>query len=141
MRAAAYQRSEPVRCCICDSAPSSMTRNGCVAASIAKKKSGPWPAQAVPSFRSLASKVAVIAFCRPEGLDFASSINCRADNLSTAYPGATRQRERTVTFHMTRYYTLAGVRIVQEPHSFKPATLPRNTVTEAFGRVNVVCES
>jgi hypothetical protein len=26
------------------------------------------------------------------------------------------------------------------PHSFKPATLPRNTVIDAFGRVNIVCE-
>ena len=52
-----------------------MSSEGCEGACVAKKKSGPWPAQAVPSFRSLASKVAVIASRRPALLDFARSIS------------------------------------------------------------------
>ena len=30
--------------------------------------------------------------------------------------------------------------VERRPHSFNPATLPRSTVTDAFGRVNIVCE-
>ena len=38
---------------------------------MAKKKSEPWPAQAVPSFKSFGSKLAVIASPRPLPPDFA----------------------------------------------------------------------
>src|ERR1700730_15859247 len=100
MLAGVYHRSEPDRCCICGPEASSMTREGCEGASMAKKKSGPRPAQAVPSFRSLPLKVAVIASRRPAGLDLASAINCGAFIFSAAIAGASRQSDRRANLHM-----------------------------------------
>src|SRR5450432_1916694 len=100
MRAAAYQRSEPDRCCICGPGVSSMTSSGCAVASVAKKKSGPRPAQAVPSFSSLASKLAVIASRRPPLLDLARSINCGADSFSAELAEETRHSDRRISFHI-----------------------------------------
>ena len=62
MRAAAYQRSDADELLHLRSGSAvDVQRQVCEADSVAKKKSGPWPAQAVPSFKSLASKVAVMA--------------------------------------------------------------------------------
>src|ERR1700730_3516692 len=77
-----------------------MTRDGCEGASMAKKKSGPRPTQAVPSFRSLALKVAVIASRRPARLDLASSINCGAVIFSAAIAGAMTQSDRRANLHI-----------------------------------------
>jgi hypothetical protein len=55
--------------------------------STAKKKSGPRPAQAVPSFNSLASKVVVIASRNPGPGVFASSISWVAVDFSAASAG------------------------------------------------------
>src|SRR5260221_13700335 len=77
MRAAAYQRSELARDRSCGPGAPSIKSCGLEFDSRAKKKSGPWPAQAVPSLRSLASKVAVMAVCKAEPGDFASSMRDR----------------------------------------------------------------
>src|SRR5215467_2862007 len=78
MCAATYQRSEPASGCICGPGTSSISSSGLDVACKAKKKSGPRPAHAVPSFKSLASKVDAID-SRKEGLaDFANSISCFA---------------------------------------------------------------
>ena len=84
MCAGAYQKSESARCCNGGPEALSITSEGWEGDWTAKKKSGPRPAQAVPSFRSLASKLAAIASCRPPMLDFARSISCRADFFSVA---------------------------------------------------------
>src|SRR5450755_3045011 len=112
MCAAAYQRSEPASGCIRGPGASSMKSEGCDGACVAKKKSGPWPAQAVPSLRSFVSKVLVTASRRPGLLDLARSINCGADIFSAAMAGIARQSNRRASFHMAeilyRARTLAG---------------------------------
>src|SRR5712692_6625794 len=91
MRAGAYQKSEPAKCCMGGPETPSITSDGWEGASTAKKKSGPRPAQAVPSLRSLASKLAEIASRRPPLLDLARSISCGADLFSAAKAEAIRQ--------------------------------------------------
>src|SRR6266852_1222621 len=100
MCAGAYQKSEPVRCCIDNPEAPSITSDGCEGDWTAKKKSGPRPAQAVPSIRSLASKLAVIASRRPALLDFARSISCGADLFSAANAEASRQIDSTQSLHI-----------------------------------------
>src|SRR5712692_2445587 len=87
MRALAYQRSEPANCCILGPAAASMTSAGFEGASVAKKKSAPRLIQALPSLRSLASKVAVIASRRFGLFALASSISSRAVDFSAARAG------------------------------------------------------
>src|SRR5208283_396999 len=57
------------------------------AASVAKKKSGPRPAQAVLSLNTFASKLAVIASCSPGLLDLARSMSCVAFNFCATEHG------------------------------------------------------
>src|SRR4051812_20872381 len=84
MRAGAYQRLVPASAVIAGPEASSMNNSGFAAASVAKKKSVPCPTQAVPSFRSLASKVALIAEANP-GLDaLAMAINSTEEDLCGA---------------------------------------------------------
>src|SRR5262245_59880291 len=84
MRAAAYHRPEPASGCITGPAVSSMISCGLAVASTTKKKSGPRPAQAVPSFKSLASNVVVIASCSFALDAFVRSVSCAAFILSAA---------------------------------------------------------
>src|SRR5260370_8920281 len=97
MRAGAYQRVEPANRCNCGPGAPSMTSDGCEDASVAKKKSGPRPAHAVPSLRSLGSKVAVMASRRLGLLDLASSINWGAVNFSAASADVTRASEQSAS--------------------------------------------
>ena len=85
-----------------------MIREGCEGACVAKKKSGPWPAQAVPSLRSLASKLAGIASRRFALLDFARSISCGAVSLSAAITGAIKQSKSSARFLMAQILYRAG---------------------------------
>jgi hypothetical protein len=73
---------------------SSITNMGCEAASVAKKKSGPCPAHAVPSLRSFGSKLSVIADRKSTLLDFASSTNSIAVFLSAAQADAIKPTQR-----------------------------------------------
>src|SRR6266849_9300347 len=100
MRAGAYQKSEPAKCCMGGPETPSITSDGWEGASTAKKKSGPRPAQAVPSLRSLASKLAEIASRRPALLDLARSISCWADFFSAANAEASRQIDSTQSLHI-----------------------------------------
>src|SRR5258707_15839802 len=84
MRAAAYQRSELARDRSWGPGAPSIKSCGLEFDSRAKKKSGPWPAQAVPSLSSLASKVAVIASRRAGPGIFASSMSWGAGDFSAA---------------------------------------------------------
>ena len=102
MWAAAYQRSEPASCCICGPGTSSITSDGWACASVAKKKSEPRPAHAVPSLRSLASKLSAIALRRPALPDFARSINCGADIFSAAVARAVTQNNTRAYFHIAQ---------------------------------------
>src|SRR5437879_9886442 len=97
MRAEAYQSVEPANCRNCGPGTPSMTSDGCEGASVAKKKSGPWPTQAVPSLRSLGSKVAVMASRRLGLLDLASSINWGAVNFPSANTDAARASEQSAS--------------------------------------------
>src|ERR1022692_2087872 len=74
-----------------------MKSAGFEGASLAKKKSGPRAIQAVPSFRSLASKLAVIASRRLGLFDLASSMSCVALDFSVATAGAISNRTRMPT--------------------------------------------
>src|SRR5271154_5706570 len=95
MRPTAYQRLELASCCICGPGASSMKRAGFADDSMAKKKSGPRPVQAVPAFRSLASNVVAIA-SRSVGLaDLASAMSCGAVDLSAAWVGIEQGSART----------------------------------------------
>src|SRR5260370_10787500 len=112
MRAGAYQRVEPANCCNCGPGAPSMTSDGCEGASVAKKKSGPRPAQAVPSLRSLGSKVAVMASRKLGLFDLASSINCGAVNFSSANADAAMASVQSVTRHAklaTRIHVVLGI--------------------------------
>src|SRR5690242_4733244 len=100
MCADAYQKSESARCCIGVDEALSITSDGCEAACVAKKKSAPRPAQAVPSAKSLAVKVVAIASRKPELLDLARSISCGADLLSAADAEASRQTESNKSLHI-----------------------------------------
>ena len=72
-----------------------MNRAGFEDDSTAKKKSGPRPIQAVPSFRFLASNVVVIA-SRSVGLaDLARAMSCGAVDLSAAWVGIEKGSART----------------------------------------------
>src|SRR5262245_48324793 len=82
MRADAYQRFEPASGCIVGPAESSIINCGLLATSNAKKKSGPRPTQAVPSCKSFASKVVVIASCNLGPAVLVSSTSCVAFILS-----------------------------------------------------------
>src|SRR5579859_1644476 len=84
MCAFAYQSCASGTCVIAGPAASSIISVGAEAASTAKKNSGPRPIHAVPSFRSLASKLASMA-ARSSGLcDLASSINSGAVRFCAA---------------------------------------------------------
>src|SRR5215469_5268232 len=109
MRAEAYQRSDPARCCMRGPGAPSIINCGSEATLVAKKKSGPCPLQAVPSFNSFESKVAVMAFCSPGELDLVSSMSCVAVSLSTA---KAREQNRLsaipiarARLHMAQHYT------------------------------------
>src|SRR6266480_3666847 len=73
---------------------------GSEAASVAKKKSEPCPAHAVPSFNSLASNVASTADRKSAELDLAISISCRADFFSAPRAGPIRQINRQACLHI-----------------------------------------
>jgi hypothetical protein len=79
---------------------SSMTRDGLADVSKAKKESGPWPTQAVPSFKSLTSKVVVIASRRLGLFAFAKSINCCADRFSAPRDEATATNRKMENFQI-----------------------------------------
>src|SRR6266446_5307803 len=99
MRAGAYQRVEPANCCNCGPGASSMTSDGCEGASVVKKKSGPRPAQAVPSLRSLGSKVDAMASRRVGLLDLASSISFGAVNFSAPTADTAKASEHSTSRH------------------------------------------
>ena len=83
-------------CVIAGPAASSMISVGVEAASTAKKKSGPCPAQAVPSFRSLASKLASM-LARSSGLcALASAINSGAPSFSAASPRTAKAQPKPI---------------------------------------------
>src|ERR1017187_5830701 len=71
--------------CIGRAAASSITSEGADADSMAKKNCGPRPAQAVPAFRSFASKLALMAPLKPELCECARAINSGAVSLSAAH--------------------------------------------------------
>src|SRR5271165_946676 len=108
MRLTAYQRLELASCCICGPGASSMKRAGFADDSMAKKKSGPRPIQAVPAFRSLASNVVVMA-SRSVGLgDLASAMSCGAVDLSAARLGIGKGSVRKVA----KQRWIAALRVV-----------------------------
>src|SRR5580658_5749954 len=98
MCATAYQRSEPARACIFGPGASSIISDGCEAAFVAKKNSGPCPAHAVPALSSFASNVAEIAPRNSALFDFASSISRVAFDFS----GATGDNAHTNSKHATQ---------------------------------------
>ncbi len=65
-----------------------------------KKKSGPRPAHAVPSLRSLSSKLAVIAPRSPGELELARLINCGADIFSAAKAEVMRKNTSSEDLHI-----------------------------------------
>src|SRR5260370_33162750 len=77
-----------------------MNSEGSEAASVVKKKSGPRPAHAVPSLRSLASKVVMIASRRPAGFELARLINCGADIFSVARAEVVSRSASSVDLHI-----------------------------------------
>src|SRR5437868_8142614 len=94
----------------------SMTSDGCEDASVAKKKSEPRLLQAVPSFKFLASKLAVMASRRPALLDLARSINCGAVNFSEANADTRRQIDTRANFRIERLlYARAGTFYYEHP--------------------------
>jgi hypothetical protein len=84
MWAGAYQSEEPGKFCIGGPDFLSMKSSGFAGASVAKKKPGPRAIHAVPSFSSLASRVAVMASRRPGLFDLASAMNWVASDFSAA---------------------------------------------------------
>src|SRR5215468_2633105 len=84
MRAAAYHRWELATCCIWGPGASSMISVGFEGASVAKKKSGPWPSHAVPLRKSLASMLVLMASSRAGLLELASAISRSAVSLSAS---------------------------------------------------------
>src|SRR5258708_24126673 len=94
MPADVYHRSEPGRCCMGGHDSPSMISDGCDDASVAKKKSSPCPDQAVPSFKSFASKLAVIASRKPALFDLARSISWGAVILSAAKAAVISERHK-----------------------------------------------
>src|SRR5215831_6037481 len=105
MRAGVYQRSDPENCCIWGPGEPSITSWGFGWLWTAKKKSGPWPAQAVPSFRSLASKVEGMASRKLGLADFASSMSSVAVSLSAAGAGDVSDKPTTAAVAITRRFS------------------------------------
>src|SRR5580704_8641197 len=97
MWAGAYQMSEPERLRICGPGTPSMNSAGCEGALAAKKKSGPRAIHAVPSLRSLGSKVELMASRSAGLLEFASSMSCGAVDLSAANAHVLSTRNRIVS--------------------------------------------
>src|SRR5439155_9600485 len=96
MWAAEYQMSEPASCRMCGPGAASIKSSGFACARTAKIKSEPRPTQAVPSLRSLDSKVELMA-SRKFGLAaFASSTSCVAVDFSAAIERGCPKQDRNV---------------------------------------------